>query len=366
MKIERPYEGLVVVEAAAGPLGSALRLSTAMTGRILADLGARVIRIIGDDEQQQARQPYWGAENDAVERFLSAGKSTMWGNPGDREFVSRLLRRADIAIVDRHVHRLIAADDLPANVAVLSLFGGRHADAEIPATEFTISALGGLLNMVGDPDRKPLKLGGHQEAYALGLSAFCGLAALLADRRRALPTMTVRANLLDVVVWLNWKSAPLEAGAPVPPGRAGAAAEWQVLRCADGWIALVYQEPDWPHLCDMVGDDRLRQAKFATRQGRLGNLAELADIIETVFLSRTRRQLHEQAASHRLPLGPVWSPDELIDDPHNLARAMFTALPPLPGEQAPVQAPRLPVLWNGLVLSSSAGHAPARAVAGLS
>lgn len=366
MTIERPYEGLVVVEAVGGSPGSALRLSAAMAGRIFADLGARVIQVAEKSERPDGQEPSSGSKSPPLDRFLSARKSLVRGDMADREFMSKTLRGADVAIVDRHVHRSIAAHELPKNVALLSLFSGRHADADIPATEFTISALGGFLNMVGDPEREPLRLAGHQEAYALGLAAFCGLAALLTDRQSKQQTMTVQASLLDTIVWLNWKAVPLGAGAPTPPGRAGAAAEWQVLRCADGWIALVYQEPDWPHLCDMVGDDRLRQQRFATRQARLDNLVELAEIIESAFLSRTRRQIHDEASSYRLPLGPVWTPREVIEDPHNVTRAVFEELPPLTDEKLPVLTPRLPVLWNGVALSSFAEHAPVAIAVGLS
>jgi crotonobetainyl-CoA:carnitine CoA-transferase CaiB-like acyl-CoA transferase len=364
---KRPYEGLSVVEAVSGEPGSALRLAGAMAGRILADLGARVVQLApGGDEPSRGQSSTGSARGHMLDRFLSVGKSALSGDLGDGAFVARAMRGADIAIVDRPVHRTVATSQLPANVALLSLFGGRLADTGIPASEFTVSALGGLLNMVGDPERQPLKLGGHQEAYALGLAAFCGLAALLADGhgRRDGP-MTVSANLLDTVIWLNWKTVPLEADAPIPPGRSGAAAEWQVLRCADGFVALVYQEPDWLRLCEMVGDERLKAPRFAARQGRLDHAVELATIIESVMLTRTRQQIHEQALQHRLPLGPVWNPGEVIDDPHNVERALFEELPLLAKDRQAVRAPRLPVLWNGVAFSSSARRAAAKAAVGL-
>lgn len=346
MTMARPYETITVVEAVSGAPGSALRLGAAMAGRIFADLGATVIVI--DDEDLPQSQSHVGS----LDRFLGARKSRIRGKMGNRAFLSYVLREADVAILDGEIHRRLQPQDLPSKVALLSLFSGKHADADIPASEFTVAALGGFLNMVGDPNREPLKLGGHQEAYALGLSAFCGLSAALADPANAARPATIRTSLLDVVVWLNWKAVPLEAGAPIPPGRAGAAAEWRILRCADGWIALVYQEPDWPHLCNMVKDERIRQGKFATRQGRLDHAVELAGIIEQSFLSRTRRELHREALSCRLPLGPVWSPQEALADPHNVARGLFEAIAPLPGEDQRAYAPRLPVLWNGASLSN--------------
>lgn len=334
----RPMQGLTVVEAVCEPPGHALRLAAAMAGRILVDLGARVIQI--------DMAPAAGGTDPnlrALERFLSAGKEAAAGGANE---LSRALRRADVALIDRRTRRAVGGDTLPPLVALLSLFGGTQSEVDIPASEFTVSALGGLLNMVGDPAREPLKLGGHQEAYALGLSAFCGLAAVLARGDRRGRRVTVEANLLDTIVWLNWKSVPMGAHGAVPQGRAGAAAEWKVLRCADGWVALVYQDPDWTHLCELIGDDRLRQPKFSTRQGRLRYGVELAGIVETALLERTRRQIHERASALRLPLGPVWAPHEIMSDPHNLARRLFAALPQGAGD-ALACAPRLPILWNG-------------------
>lgn len=363
MKPARPYEGLTVVEAVGGPPGGALRLAAAMAGRIFADLGAKVIQVEDHARQEAGKEASAGSE--ALHRFLSVRKSIVGCSPDDG-FLPGILRKADVAIVDRHVHGSVAAKDLPKKVALLSLFGGRNAEIDIAATEFTIAALGGFLNMVGDAEREPLKLVGHQEAYALGLATFCGLSAALAKEPSSDNAATIRASLLDIVVWLNWKAVPLELDAPIPPGRTGASAEWRIVRCADGWIALVYQEPDWPHLCMMVRDERIRQDKFATRQGRLENAVELAEVIEHAFLSRTRRQLHEEALSFRLPLGPVWAPEEALDDPHNAARALFEELPHPPKAQGPIFAPRLPVLWNGSAFSNTIGTTPVATAVGIS
>lgn len=361
MKPARPYEGLTVVEAVSGPPGSALRLAAAMAGRIFADLGATVIQV----EDHAPADKATSAIPEALRCFLSAGKSVVDCNLDDA-FLTGILRKADVAILDHQVHGSISANDLPKKIALLSLFGGRNTEADITATEFTVAALGGFLNMVGDAERQPLKLVGHQEAYALALAAFCGLSASLAREPGSNSAATVRASLLDIVVWLNWKAVPLEPDAPTPPGRSGASAEWRIVRCADGWIALVYQEPDWPHLCTMVRDERIRQDKFATRQGRLDNAVELARVIEHAFLSRTRRQLHEEALSFRLPLGPVWAPEEALGDPHNAARALFEELPHPSQAQGPIFAPRLPVLWNGSAFSNTIGAMPVATAVGIS
>lgn len=230
----------------------------------------------------------------------------------------------------------------PPVVAALSLF--KNA-SEQPASEFTVMALGGLLDMVGDPQRAPLKLAGHQAAYAAGLAAYTGIAGALCRPRvdGRIPPDTVLVNMLDVVVWLNWKSVPSRADQP-RLSRGGDTAEWQVVRCADGFVALVYQEPDWAALCDIVDDDRLRTPELAQRPARIRRAREIAAIVEEKFLTLTRREIHAHALARRIPLGPVWSPRELAGDPQNTSRAFFETANV---DGRAVTMPRLPALWNG-------------------
>ncbi|MGX1789168.1 CoA transferase [Bosea sp. NPDC055332] len=324
MKARRPYAGLTVAEVISDAADDALVLAAGMTGRILADLGADVVRRQGRDRGFEA----------STELFLSHGKTLSSEGEGE------LLDRADVALVDGAVLRERGRAGLPPVTAVLSLFGGRLAESDRPSSAFTAAASAGLLAMVGDPQREPLRLGGHQEAFALGLSAYAGLAAALASSRSQGVPVTIRASLLETLVWLNWKAVPLE-GYDVLPGRTGAAAEWQVLRCADGYAVLVYQEPDWLRLKTALAEPALDEPRFSTRASRLAYLGELAAIIERRFLTLTRREIHALARQHRLPIGPIWSPVEAFDEPHNRARGLFEPL----GADAGVQAPRLPLVW---------------------
>ncbi len=225
---------------------------------------------------------------------------------------------------------------------VLSLLAGDSGAKAAAQTEFTLMALGGLLDIVGDPQRQPLRLGGHQLAYSAGLAAYAGLVAGLL--RRPAPEVA-RVALLDVAVWINWKSAASVACLGETSTRAGRAAEWPVLRCADGYVAMVYQPADWPALCRLSGDPRLHEARFADAASRRANAPALAEIIEASLGALTRRELQGKAMEMRLPLGAVWSLAELHEDPQLLARGFLAEA--AFGAGMPLTVPRLPVLWNG-------------------
>jgi crotonobetainyl-CoA:carnitine CoA-transferase CaiB-like acyl-CoA transferase len=132
--------------------------------------------------------------------------------------------------------------------------------------------------------------------------------------------------------------------------RLGRDAEWPVLRCADGHVALVYQPADWAALCRLCADARLDDPRFAEPGARRLHTGALADIVEAALGHLTRQQLQDRAMALRLPLGPVWTIDDLRSDPQVLARDFLTQAHGIP---------RLPVLWNSAALPVGAPPGPA-------
>jgi crotonobetainyl-CoA:carnitine CoA-transferase CaiB-like acyl-CoA transferase len=342
--MRRPLDGITVTELYGFGCPLALRLAGSLAGRVAADLGARVVRLEARGGDPLRRVPPFVAGTGASFAFLNAGKEIISCEHVAQE---HLLVGADAVITDTATKPV--GSDAPPIVAALSLFkpGAEHG----PASEFTLMALGGLLDMVGDPQREPLKLAGHQAAYAAGLAAFTGIAAALcrAPIDGKFPSQTVEVSLLDTVIWLNWKSVPSASATGAPPTRMGDASEWRVIRCADGFAALVYQENDWPQLRALVDDPRLDADCFSDRAKRLVRGRELAEIIEERFLRLSRRELHDLALAHRLPIGPVWSPGELQDDPQNLSRNFLTPVEIDGGGS--IVVPRLPVIWGGQIFA---------------
>jgi crotonobetainyl-CoA:carnitine CoA-transferase CaiB-like acyl-CoA transferase len=205
--------------------------------------------------------------------------------------------------------------------------------------------------MVGEPDRAPLRLGGHQLAYAAGLALYSGLSTALCARAISGIREVVRVSLAEVAVWLNWKMVTLASWTDVPASRRGSESEWRTLRCADGWVALVYLEADWPVLRDVVDDPRLREPRFGDRAERRRNASYINLIIEQAFSRMTRAQVRDLALEKRLPLGPVWSPRELENDPQNLSREFLRRASTDSGEG--IVLPRLPLLWNGKAVGAA-------------
>ncbi|HUN46023.1 MAG TPA: CoA transferase, partial [Stellaceae bacterium] len=193
-----PLAGITVVEALSADCPLALRLSAALAGRIAADLGARVVKLEPAEGDPVRRLPPFATGGcSALFAFLNAGKQSVRDDPVP---AARLIERADAALVDER------RDERARTSVVLSMLAPDlpGAAGAGPQSEFSLMALGGLLDIVGDPARQPLRLGGHQLAYSAGLAAYAGLVAGLLRRPAA---ETARVSLLDVAVWINWKSA---------------------------------------------------------------------------------------------------------------------------------------------------------------
>ena len=217
--------------------------------------------------------------------------------------------------------------------------------ASRPVSEFTLLALGGLLHMVGEPERKPLRLGGHQASYPAGLTAFTGLTAALAARDAGQKPPSVRVSLAEVLQWVNWKAASGADATGTSPGREGKKSEFQIVPCRDGHVAVVYTATQWPATRALIGDPRLSDPKFNTRAGRRQHIAELYAIITPWFADKTRAEIQKTAQAKGVPFGPIFSPAELLETEQYVARGFLTDLehPQL----GTLRMPQLPVQWNG-------------------
>ena len=135
------------------------------------------------------------------------------------------------------------------------------------ANEATLFAESGLADLLGDPNGAPIIPNGD---YGVGTAAYavlCALAGLVVKQRRAGTSDVVSVDATGVLRWVNWKAAAAGVlGRDIH--RQGDQAEWPVVPCADGHVALVYQERDWPRLKAMVDDPSLAQERFNSFAGR--------------------------------------------------------------------------------------------------
>ena len=343
-----PLSRFTVIEVNDADVPLPLRLAASLAGKIAGDLGATVLKVEppGGDPVRTA-PPLMPGGDSALFQFLNTSKQSvvidLAGERG-RAALTALLDKADACLFEepsRIANLLRGGRATPIEIAPFPM----GMDPAIPYSEFTLMALGGLLHMVGEPDRKPLRLGGHHASYAAGLTAFTGLAAALAARDGGTTPAAVRVSLAEVLQWVNWKAASGAEASGVSPGREGKQSEFQIVPCRDGHVAVVYTATQWPATRDLIGDERLRDPKFATRAGRRANVGELYAIMLPWFTDKTRLEIQSMAQRRGVPFGPVFSPSELLSTEQYVARGFLAEIThPTLGR---LLLPQLPVQWNG-------------------
>lgn len=355
LKNIKPLDSAVIVEVGRVQAPLCLRLASSFAGKIASELGAKVVKLEpfgGDPVRYMPPFVPNGPEGQrsALYKFLNAGKTTL-SMPSEvtaaRTVVDKLLsERIDGVLLEE-------GDELKASfverpLALVEIAGWpTGAPTAARLSEFTALAAGGLLDMIGEPDRKPLRLGGHQASYSAGLSVFTALMALLSERDAGRRPPPARVSLIETVMWVNWKAIAGIDEKGKPPSRQGNQSEFQVVRCLDGWIAVVFSVTQFENLRDLVDSPALHQQKFATREGRLKHISELYEHLKPWFATRTRTEVYSEAQRRGVPLGPVCSPADLADDPQNAAREFIVPFADMSVSDARV--PRLPMLWNSRI-----------------
>jgi crotonobetainyl-CoA:carnitine CoA-transferase CaiB-like acyl-CoA transferase len=320
-------------------------LAIGLAGRLAADFGAHVVRLCeGTDPLFDVR-----ADDEAQAAHLGALRSFLCHAKIDGD-ASASKRCGDLNRYRVHVRlsydgdaesRHSFLDELSNSISVKHVTfvedtasaGGKRC----PASELTIAAKSGLLDIVGRSDARPLMMGGHQVAYSTGLSGFLVAVAILhgTDLDRA------EVSALGTSLWINWKSLAAAAQGRRIPRRSAESGKWRTAPCADGHVALVYFDRDWPVIGKMTGDPVIQALSAERAWADRAKLVELERQLEAWVSGRTRKEISAASKSFGLALGAVMTPAELLTDPQYQARNFFRA--PDDGSGGDVR-PRLPAI----------------------
>ncbi|MFD5827338.1 CaiB/BaiF CoA transferase family protein [Lentzea sp. NPDC060358] len=289
----RPLDGVVVVsleQAVAVPYAT----------RLLADLGARVIKVERPGTGDFARH-YDAACGEVSSYFAwtNAGKESVTldiTGPAGREVLQRLAGRADVLLcnLSPRVWRRLGLD-LPARLVVGELSGygwdGPYADRK--AFDALVQSEAGLVSLTGEGD-VVARAGISVADIAAGVQLQAAVLAALLQRGRTGQGARLRLSLFGAMA--EWMHQPMlyAAGTGAPAPRSGAhhpsIAPYGPVACADGAVHLAVQnDGQWQRLCALAGlapDER-----FATVASRTEHRAELQDLLEQAFADLTAAEL---------------------------------------------------------------------------
>lgn len=207
----------------------------------------------------------------------------------------------------------------------LSGYGQTGPYRDLVGHDINYISVGGALGMIGWPGQPPaIPMNLLADFAGGGLhAAFAILAALLARER------TGRGQYVDVAMsdGVLYLLASLVGGyfgsgsVPTPGGTVlnGSVPHYNVYRCKDGrWISLGSLETHFfENLCRVMGRE-----DFIPHQYDSAKRDEIFAHFRERFLTRTRDEWFDILKQTDICAAPVYTLDEALNDPHNLARGM--------------------------------------------
>ena len=338
-----------------------------MAGRILADLGAEVIRIEpagGDPLRRRGPQLAHAAEGEGGLAWLvaQAGKRALVldlaGDADDRATFRALAAGADAVIESFRPGELAALGLDHASVVAglpdahpglvwcsITPFGQSGPYAGYAGHDLVCVAMGGNAAMTGDPDRPPLRCSLPTAYMHGGPEAVIGVLLGLFGRGDLGRGQHVDVSLQETqLATLISGAAQVASGGPLR-GRAGfrTGRTREIWRCRDGFVSYGLRggparsgslratveymaesgfAPDWLRAIDW--------ADYSPQSLDDEALERLEAAFAKFFETRTMRELYEQSLARRILLAPCNDAREILAQAQLRARGFFARVA-LPG-----------------------------------
>jgi crotonobetainyl-CoA:carnitine CoA-transferase CaiB-like acyl-CoA transferase len=297
-------------------------------GMMLADLGARVIKVEAPDHGDETRT--WGppfvtpGEGDPISTyFLSCNRNKesiavdLKSGEG-QETVEELVRRSDVllenfrpGVLDRLGLSTARLLELNPRLVVLSISGFGHDGPEggRPGYDQIAQGEAGLMSFTGSGPDDPQRVGVPIGDLLAGMYGAYGVLAALHERARTGRGQVVRTSLLASIVGVHafqgtrWTVAGEVARAQ--GNHHPSIAPYGLFHCAGGAVQIACgNAAQWRRLCEEFGLDPDAPG-MATNAERVVHRAQVVELLESTFSALDRESLLRRLEVAGVPSGRV-------------------------------------------------------------
>ena len=330
-----PLVGLKVVDLATVVAGPGV-------AKYFADYGADVIKIerpSGDSTRAMGwTQP--GETDSLWWKLVNRGKRSLvldLKNNDDLSILKELIDSADLLIENMRPGKIeqlgldpeqLISRNPKLVVLRVSGFGQTGPYAQKPGFATIAEALSGLSSLLGEPDGGPLlpPIALTDEVTAL-VGSFSAMIAIFHAK------LTGQGQIVDI----DLVDSVLQIMGPLPAAwdslgylqpRLGSSIPYSIPRgtykCSDGvWVALsASAESVAKRLIETVGGGG--DPRFSSFQARFENREALEELTSNWIGSRTSKEVIETIEAADAAIAPVYNMQQVIEDPHFIARESFT------------------------------------------
>ncbi len=310
-------------------------------GAILAELGAEVIKvepITGDTARNPKIAPLRGES--AIHLFMNRGKKSVvidLKNADGLDVFYRMVEQAD-AVVDNFRpgvmkrlgidHQTLKARNPDIVTVSVTGFGEYGPARDKAAFDLVVQAYSGHMDITGDPDGPPARVGIPLADISGGIFACISVLAGLVDRGLHGVGRHADVSMLDSLVsMLSYDALDhLNSGKAVVRQGTGHAhmVPWQAFETSDGYVVVAARdEKFWRNLCDAIDRPDLKQdPRSSDNARRVENRQWLVPILDEAFRSRSKAEWVARLDEFDIPSAPVNDMAGVLTDEQILARDM--------------------------------------------
>src|SRR3712207_6718786 len=362
----KPLDGVRVLELArilAGP----------WVGQLLADLGADVVKVerpgAGDDTRGWG-PPFVEADDGgdlsaAYFHSCNRGKRSIaadFETPEGQELVRKLAAHADVVIENFKVGGLkkygldyLSLKKINPRLVYCSItgFGQNGPYAARAGYDFMIQGMGGIMDLTGDPEGEPQKIGVAYADIFTGVYSVVGILAALRRRDATGEGAHLDMALMDVQTSVLANQAMNYLASGKTPRRMGNAhpniVPYQVFPVSDGHVIVaVGNDGQFARFAAVLGRPELAQdERFRTNAGRVRYRTELTPLLTVLTLGFSREALLLSLEAQGVPAGPINTVAGVFADPQVAARGMRISLPSPAARGGAIPSVRSPIVMDG-------------------
>lgn len=328
-------DGLVVLDLTS-------HLSGPYAAMMLADHGADVIKIerkgSGDDAR---RMPPFVAGESAPFMIWNRNKRSVeldFKTSEDQAVLLDLAEGADILIENFRPGTLdklgLGYEAMKARnprliYAAISGFGQTGPYANRGGFDLMSQGMSGLMSTNGPAEGPPHRLPIAISDVTAGMFLAFGILAAVEARHKTGRGQYVETSLIEAATSLGVYEAAHFSAHGTRPERIGQAhrgsAPYQCIAAADGYMTIgAAQQHFWERFTDIIGRPELKSdPRFLTNADRVKHNTVLIGLIEAEMKKQPKSHWLTAMEAAGIPCGPVLNYDEVLTDPHILARDMY-------------------------------------------
>lgn len=313
----------------------------------LGDMGADVLKVEeptrGDDSR--AFGPPFVSGEAAYYLSINRSKRSVAINlkrPEALPVMEALVKRCDVfienfrpGVADRLGldYKTVSAWNPGIVYCSISGFGADGPERDRPGYDLVVQGVCGIMDITGDPNGPPTKVGTSVADLVTGLYAAQAIILALRARDRNGKGQRVDISMIDAMSSLLTFNAAIYYASGRSPRRRGnthaTIVPYETFQASDGWLNIaVANDALWIKFCSVSGLDHIRDdPRFSEASARVENREALLPLVNEKVIQRSRADWVTVFDAVGVPCGEIRTVGEVCDNPALIDRGMIKDLP---------------------------------------